>query len=99
MKNYEIANVNQALGGLMNEKIRGRLKFKLFKNKRLAEDAVKLIAESFEGIEDSEERLEIMDEEQELKIDKFTLDELEPLALSVSDISMLEPIIEFEEEA
>ena len=99
MKNYEIVNINEVLGGLFNDKIKGYLKFKLFKNKRTAESALELIIKSLEDVEEESERQEIMDSEQDLAFDKFTLDELEPLALSMADLSMLESVINFGEEA
>ena len=99
MKNYEIANINNALSGLVDQKLTGRLKFKLFKVKRACEQAVDLISKSMEGVEDSDERIEILNETQEIKLDKFTMDELDGLPLSMKDLGNLEPIIEFEEEA
>lgn len=98
MKNYEIANINNALSGLVDQKLTGRLKFKLFKVKRACEQAVDLISKSMEGVEDSDERIEILNETQEIKLDKFTMDELDGLPLSMKDLGNLAPIIEFEEE-
>lgn len=98
MKNYEIANINNALSGLVDQKLTGRLKFKLFKVKRACEQAVDLISKSMEGAEDSDERIEILNETQEIKLDKFTMDELDGLPLSMKDLGNLAPIIEFEEE-
>ena len=43
MKNYEIANVNNALASLVDQKLTGRLKFKLFKVKRACEQALELV--------------------------------------------------------
>ena len=98
MKNYEIANVNNALSSLVDQKLTGRLKFKLFKVKRACEQALELVYETMEGVDAEDERLEILNEEQKLKVDKFTLDELESLPLSMKDIGNLAPIIDFGEE-
>ena len=98
MKNYEIANVNNALSSLVDQKLTGRLKFKLFKVKRACEQALELVSETMKGVDDEVERLEILNEEQELKLDKFTLDELESLPLSMKDIGNLASIIDFGEE-
>lgn len=99
MKNYELININEGLSSLADQKLTGRLKFKLFKAKRKVEDASKLIFETLEGVENSEERVEILDQEQTIELEKFTLEELEGLPLSIRDIGNLEPIIDFEEEA
>lgn len=98
MKNYEIVNANEALGSLKDHKVHGRLKFKLFRNKRACENAVDLLFKTLEGVEDESERSEILEEEQDIDVVKFTLDELDTLPLSMSDIAHLEAIIEFEGE-
>lgn len=98
MKNYEIANINNALSSLVDQKLTGRLKFKLFKVKRACEQALELVHQTMEGVDSEVERLEILNEEQELKLDKFTLDELESLPLSMKDIGNLASIIDFEDE-
>ena len=98
MKNYEIANINSALMGLVDQKLTGRLKFKLFKVKRACEQAVDLLSQAMEGVENHEEQMEILNEEQDIQLDKFTMDELEGLPLSMKDIGNLAPIIDFGEE-
>ncbi len=98
MKNYEIANINNALASLADQKLTGRLKFKLFKVKRACEQAVDLLSQTMEGVDNQEEQMEILNEEQDIKLDKFTMDELEGLPLSMKDIGSLAPIIDFDEE-
>lgn len=98
MKNYEILNINNALSGLVEHKLTGRLKFKLYKVKRECEQAVDLLSQAMEGVDNQEEQLEILNEEQDVKLDKFTMDELEGLPLSMKDIGNLAPVIDFEEE-
>ena len=98
MKNYEIANINNALSELVDQKLTGRLKFKLFKAKRECEQAVDLLSQAMEGVENYEEQMEILNEEQDIQLEKFTMDELEGLPLSMKDIGNLSPVIDFGEE-
>lgn len=98
MKNYEIANINNALSGLVEQKLTGRLKFKLFKVKRACEQAVDLLSQAMEGVENHEEQMEILNEEQDIKLDKFTMEELDGLPLSMKDLGNLAPVIDFGEE-
>ena len=76
MKNYEISNVNYALGQLIDEPLKGKFKFKVFKIKTELEKKIEVISKSLEGVEDESEHNEIMKEEQEVNIDKFTEEEL-----------------------
>lgn len=99
MKNYEIMNINNSLGGLIDHKLTGRLKFKLFKVKRECEQAVDLLTQAMEDVENYEEQMEILNEEQDIQLDKFTMDELEGLPLSMQDIGNLASIIDFDEES
>lgn len=46
-------------------------------------------------VEDRAEQEEILQEEQEVNIDKFTEEELEQIDLSMRQIAMLKPIIEW----
>ena len=98
MKNYEIANINNALSGLVEQKLTGRLKFKLFKVKRACEQAVDLLSQAMEGVEDPEEQMEILNEEQDIQLEKFTMEELDGLPLSMKDLGNLSPVIDFGEE-
>lgn len=98
MKNYEISNANYALGQLMDEPLKGKFKFKVFNVKSELEKKVEVISKALEGVEDVSERDEILQQEQDVDIDKFTLEELEQIDLSIRQISMLKPIIKFEEE-
>lgn len=93
MKNYEISNANYVLSQLIDEPLKGKFKFKVFNVKAELEKKVEVITKSLEGVEDASEREEILQEEQEVNIDKFTEDELEQIDLSIRQISMLKPII------
>ena len=93
MKNYEISNANYVLSQLIDEPLKGKFKFKVFNVKAELEKKVEVITKSLEGVEDKSEREEILQEEQEVNIVKFTEDELEQIDLSIRQISMLKPII------
>ena len=93
MKNYEISNANYVLSQLIDEPLKGKFKFKVFNVKSELEKKVEVITKSLENVEDESEREEILQEEQEVNIDKFTEDELEQIDLSIRQISMLKPII------
>ena len=93
MKNYEISNANYVLSQLIDEPLKGKFKFKVFNVKAELEKKVEVITKSLENVEDESEREEILQEEQEVNIDKFTEDELEQIDLSIRQISMLKPII------
>ena len=98
MKNYEISNANYVLGEFSEQPLKGKFKFKVFKVKAELEKKAEVIAKALEGVEDKAEQEEIMQEEQEISIDKFTEDELEQIDLSLRQIAMLKPLIEFEKE-
>ena len=93
MKNYEISNANYVLSQLIDEPLKGKFKFKVFNVKAELEKKVEVITKSLEDVEDESEREEILQEEQEVTIDKFTEEELESIDLSIRQISMLKPII------
>ena len=93
MKNYEISNANYVLSQLIDEPLKGKFKFKVFNVKSELEKKVEVITKSLADVEDESEREEILQEEQEVNIDKFTEDELEQIDLSIRQISMLKPII------
>lgn len=99
MKNYEIINMDNALSELVNEKLVGRFKFKLFKIKADLEKLTSVVWMSLEGVEDETERLEILNEEQEFSVsNKLTIEELESLPLSIKQIGALRSIIDMEDE-
>lgn len=97
LKNIEIAAINNALGELADEKLKGKLKFKLFKNKTKVEDAMKIVQQSLEGVKDDVEQKEILEETQNIDLDTFTYDELEDLPLSMRQIGALEKITKEEQ--
>ena len=97
MKNYEISNANYVLSQLIDEPLKGKFKFKVFNVKAELEKKVEVITKSLADVEDESEREEILQEEQEVNIDKFTEEELEQIDLSIRQISMLKPIIKGDE--
>lgn len=99
LNNLEILNINGALQALAKEKIAGAFKFKLLKLLRQIEPEAKTIIESLEltdkeKIAQTEGNKEILETEQELELNMITEKELEPLAVSVSDLVTLEKVIE-----
>lgn len=91
--------MNGALQALAKEKIAGAFKFKLLKLLRQIEPEAKTIIESLEltdkeRIAQTEGNKEILETEQELELNMITEKELEPLAVSVSDLVTLEKVIE-----
>ena len=96
MKNYEISNANYVLSQLIDEPLKGKFKFKVFNVKAELEKKVEVITKSLADVEDESEREEILQEEQQVNIDKFTEDDLEQIELSIRQISMLKPIIKGE---
>ena len=93
MKNFEISNANYALSQLIDEPLKGKFKFKVFKVKAELEKRMAVLTKTLEDVDDDSEREEILQEEQEVDIDKFTEEELEQIELSLRQISMLQPII------
>ena len=98
MKNYEISNANYVLSQLIDEPLKGKFKFKVFNVKAELEKKLEVISKALEGVENEAEREEIHQEEQEVNIDKFTEEELGQIDLSIRQLAMLKPIIEFEKE-
>ncbi len=98
MENYEILSVNQALSQIVDQPLKGKFKFKVFKIKSELENKAVVILKALRDVEDKEERDEILKEEQEVTVDKITEGELEQVDLSLKQIAMLEPIIQFKDE-
>ena len=96
--NREIFEINIALNQIIENKISGRLAFKIFKIKKIVEDEVLLVQKSLEGKEDDKEVEEVLGLENEIDIEKIKASELEEVKLSVQDVFLLEKIIDFEEE-
>ena len=81
---------------LIDLKITGRFKFKLFKLKITLENALDPV---YYAVQDAiqDEIKEILEEEQEVEIELLTFEELEPLELSLKQLGALEIIIDMEE--
>lgn len=94
LTNNEIFAINSVLSELVNEKVKGSFKFKLFKIKAELERAVEIVQKAIEGVVDDNEIAEIAEETQDLNIDLVTEDELEPLPLSMAQLGVLQNIIE-----
>lgn len=96
LKNNQLININNALSELIDLKITGRFKFKLFKLKVTLENALDPVYYAVQGANQDEIK-EILEEEQEFDIDLLTFEELEPLELSIKQLGALEIIIDMEE--
>ena len=93
LTNNQIFAVNGVLSELVNEKMTGSFKFKLFKTKAELERAIEIVQKALEGVVDEEEVAEIAGETQDLNIDLLTEDELEPLPLSMAQLVVLQDIM------
>ena len=98
LNNNQIFAVNSVLSELVNEKLTGSFKFKLFKTKAELERAIDIVQKTLEGVVDENEILEIAEETQDISIELLTEDELEPLPLSMAQLSILQDIIKKEGE-
>lgn len=94
LTNNQIFAVNGVLGELVNEKLTGSFKFKLFKTKAELERAIGIVQKTLEGVADEEEVTEIAEQTQDLNIELFTEEELTPLPLSMAQLVVLQDIIE-----
>ena len=93
LTNNQIFAINGVLGELVNEKLTGSFKFKLFKTKVELEKGIEIVQKALEGVVDEEEVAEIAGETQDLNIDLLTEDELEPLPLSMAQLVILQDIM------
>ena len=94
LTNNQIIGVNNVLSELVDEKMTGVFKFKLFKTKAELENAIEIIQKTLEGVVDDKEVEEIAEQTQDLNVGLFTEEELAPLPLSVTQIAQLQVIIE-----
>ena len=93
LTNNQIFAINGVLSELVNEKLTGSFKFKLFKTKAELEKGIEIVQKALEGVVDEEEVAEIAEQTQDLNIDLLTEDELEPLPLSMTQLSALQDIM------
>ena len=93
LTNNQIFAVNGVLSELVNEKLTGAFKFKLFKAKAELEKGIEIVQKALEGVVDEEEVAEIAEETQDLNIELLTEDELEPLPLSMAQLVILQDIM------
>ena len=94
LTNNQIYAINSVLSELVNEKLTGSFKFKLFKTKAELEKGIEIVQKTLEGVIDEEEVMEIAEQTQDLNIELLTEDELEPLPLSMAQLVILQDIIE-----
>ena len=94
LTNNQIFAIYNVLSELVNEKLKGSFKFKLFKTKAELEKGVEIVQKALEGVVDKEEVSEIAEQTQDLNIELLTEEELEPLPLSMAQLVALQDIIE-----
>ena len=94
LTNNQIFAVNGVLSELVNEKMTGSFKFKLFKTKAELEKSIEIVQKALEGVVDEEEVTEIAEQTQDLNIELLTEEELTPLPLSMAQLVALQEIIE-----
>ena len=94
LTNNQIFAINGVLSELVNEKLTGAFKFKLFKTKAELERAIEIVQKALEGVVDDKEVAEIAEQTQDLNIDLLTEEELTPLPLSMAQLVALQDIIE-----
>lgn len=95
LKNIQLIHINNTLSELVDLKITGRFKFKLFKLKVTLENALDPVHLALQGANQLGTE-EILNEEQEVDIEKLAVDDLEPLELSIKQLGALEIIIDME---
>ena len=93
LTNNQIFAINNVLSEIVNEKLTGAFKFKLFKTKAELEKGIEIVQKALEGVVDEEEVNEIAEETQDLNIELLTEEELEPLPLSMAQLVVLQDII------
>ena len=96
LTNLQLYKLDRGLGELVHLKVKGRFKFKIYKTVKQLSDCLEPVQEALKGIEDTNERIEILNEMQEVNFDKFQLHELEDLEISTETVMNLEPIIDFD---
>ena len=94
LTNNQIYAINGVLSELVNEKLTGSFKFKLFKTKAELEKGIEIVQKALEGVVNEEEVAEIAEQTQDLNIELLTEEELEPLPLSMAQLVALQDIIE-----
>ena len=94
LTNNQIYAIYSVLMELVNEKLTGYFKFKLFKTKAELEKGIEIVQKALEGVVDEEEVAEIAGETQDLNIELLTEEELTPLPLSMAQLVALQDIIE-----
>ena len=96
LTNLQLYKLDRGLGELVQLKVKGGFKFKIYKMVKQLSDCLEPVQEALKGIEDTNERIEILNETQEVHFDKFQLHEIEDLEISTETIINLEPVIDFE---
>lgn len=89
-------NINGVIGRIVNQQMKGKVKFKFLKLAKAVEPSVEVILTTLSNVSDPDEKLEIMEETQDIQLVSFTEKELEEIEMSLIDLTILEDLIEFE---
>lgn len=96
MKIKEVNTIGIGLRALGDLPIKGRLKFKVARNIKMAED---ILVDAMGSITNEEDEREVMETKVDIEFLKFTEPELEPLEVDSKTIYMLLPIIIFQNDS
>lgn len=91
MKIKQLNTIGMGLRELGELPIKGKLKFKVARNIKLAED---ILSDAAKSIKTEEDNNEIMETEVDVEFLSFTEEELEPFELNSKTVYMLLDIIE-----
>ena len=71
LTNLQLYKLDRGLGELVQLKVKGKFKFKIYKMVKQLSDCLEPVQEALKGIEDTNECIEILNETQEVHFDKF----------------------------
>ena len=97
LTNVQLYKIDRGLGALIQLKVKGGFKFKVYKTVKQLSECLEPVQESLKGVDDTDERVDILNATQEVQLETFEVRELEDLEISTETIMDLEPIINFEE--
>lgn len=98
IKNKDLLKVDRVMADLSTVKIEGVLKYKLLKIVKVLTDVMAPVVTAYNETTDATKREAILEEYQTVDLPFFTYKELEPLALSVSDLMMLSALLQEDKE-
>lgn len=96
LKNIEILNINGVIFKSVNQPLKGKVKFKFLKLAKQLEPCVEVIDTTLKTLEKPDERMEVLEEMQNVDLVTFNEDELEDVELSLADLLLIEKLIKEE---